>query len=88
MTGRVDQVEVVDLAVARLVLQGRGLRLDGDATLFLKVHGVQNLRAHLALLQTATALDEPVGQRGFAVIDMGNDRKISDVVHQRERLSA
>jgi hypothetical protein len=39
-------------------------------------------------LQAATALYEAVGQRGFAVIDVRNDRKISDVLHQGERLSA
>jgi hypothetical protein len=39
-------------------------------------------------LQTAAALNDPVSQRGLAVIDVGNDRKISDVIHQRKRLSA
>ena len=43
MAGRVDQVEVVDLSVARLVMQRSGLRLDGDAALFLDVHRVEHL---------------------------------------------
>ena len=49
VAGRVDQVEVVGLAVARLVAQRRGLRLDGDAALALEVHRVEHLRFHLAL---------------------------------------
>jgi hypothetical protein len=45
------------------------------------------LGAHLAVLQTSASLDDPVSERGLAVIDVGNDRKISDVIHQRKRLS-
>jgi hypothetical protein len=45
------------------------------------------LGAHLAVLQTSAALDDPVCQRGLTVIDVGNDRKISDVIHQSKRLS-
>jgi hypothetical protein len=69
-------------------LQRSSLRLDGYPTLFFDVHRVKNLRTHLPILQAAAALDEPVCERGFAVINMRNDRKISDVIHQRERLSA
>jgi hypothetical protein len=32
-------------------------------------------------------LDQAVRKRGFAVIDVGDDREVSDVIHQRERLS-
>ena len=39
----VDQVEVVDLTITRLVLQCGGLRLDGYPTLFLEIHRVQYL---------------------------------------------
>jgi hypothetical protein len=49
MARRVDQVEVVDLAIARLVLQRSGLRLDGYPTLFLDVHRVEHLGFHLAV---------------------------------------
>jgi len=83
----VDEVEVVDLTVARFVLQGSGLGLDGYPTLFLDVHRVEHLRLHLAFFESSTALNETIGQRGFAMIDVGDDRKVSDVVHQSERLS-
>jgi hypothetical protein len=62
---RIDQVQVVDLAIARLVAQRRGLRLDGDAALALEVHRIEHLRFHLALGQAAAQLDDAVGQRGL-----------------------
>jgi hypothetical protein len=78
---RVDQVQVVALPVLRQVAERRGLRLDGDAALTLQVHGVQHLLADLALGESAAALDQAIGQRGLAVVDMGNDRKVADMEH-------
>ena len=48
MAGRVDQVEDVVLAVARAVIDARGLGLDRDAALALEVHLVEELGALLA----------------------------------------
>ena len=87
MARRVDQVEVVDLAIKRLVLERSGLRLDGDATLFFDIHRIEHLRTHFAILQAAATLDKPVRQGGFTVINVRNDRKISDVIHQEKRLA-
>ena len=81
VAGGVDQVEAVDAAVARRVLQRRGLRLDRDAALALDVHRVEHLRFHLAVAQAAAALDQAIGQRRLAVVDVGDDREIADVVH-------
>ena len=88
MAWRVDQIEVVNLAVERFVLERSGLRLDGYPTLFFDIHRIKNLRTHLSVLQATATLDETVGERGLAMINVRNDRKISDVIHQRERLSA
>ena len=84
MAGRIDQIEVVQLSVFGLVLQGRCLRLDSYPPLFFNVHRVQNLGFHVARFQATAALNQAVGQRRFAVVNMGNDRKISDVLHQAE----
>ena len=53
VAGGVDQVEDVVLAVARMVVQAHGLRLDGDAALALDIHGIEHLLApdHFALGQ-------------------------------------
>ncbi len=85
MARRVDQVEVVDLAVAGGVLQRRGLGLDRDAALALDVHRVEHLRLHLAVAQAAAAVDQAVGQRRLAVVDVGNDGEVADVVHGCDR---
>jgi hypothetical protein len=45
------------------------------------VHRVQHLRFHLAIAQPTAALNQPIRERALAVIDVRNDRKISDVVH-------
>src|ERR1700682_2008015 len=81
MPRRVDQVEVIARAIARDVDQSRRLSLDGKAPLALEVHGVQNLRFHLAVSEPAAALNEPVGKRRLAVIDVRDDREIADVLH-------
>ena len=75
---RVDEVERVGLA-ATVIRQPDGARLDRDAALALEVHVVEQLRLHLALIDRAAQLDEPVGQRGLAVVDVCDDRKITDV---------
>ena len=80
MAGRVDQVEHVVLAVLRLVVEAHGLRLDGDAALALDIHGIEHLLLHLAAVEPAGQLDQPVGERRFAVVDMGDDREIADMV--------
>ena len=79
MAGRVDQVEDIVLAVVRLVVQAHGLGLDGDAALALDIHIVEHLLGHLALGKAARRLDQTIGQRRFAVVDMGHDREIADM---------
>ena len=86
MPRRVDQVQVVDLPVLGGVLQRSRLRLDGDATLFLDVHRVEHLLAHLAVGQAAAAGNEAVGQSGLAMVDVRDDRKIADVLHQKPKV--
>jgi hypothetical protein len=76
---RIDQVQVVDLAVTRLVLQRRGLRLDGDATLALDIHRIEHLRLHLAIREPAAEMDDAIGKRRLAVVDMGDDGEVADV---------
>jgi len=78
---RVDQIQVVDLPVARAVAQGGGLRFDRDAALAFQVHRIEHLFRHLPIRQAAAALNQPIGQRRFTVVDVRDDRKIADVLH-------
>lgn len=87
MPWRVDQIEVVDLPILGLVLQRSGLRLDGYPTLFFDIHRVQNLGLHLTVCKTSAPLNQAVGKRRLAMVDVRNDGKISDVIHQRKASS-
>ena len=77
----VDQVELVALAVARLIVQRHALRLDGDAALALQVHRVEHLGLHLARLEAAAQLDQAVGERRFAVVNVRDDGEIAYALH-------
>ena len=79
MARGVDEVQGVDLAVLGLVEQVHGPGLDGDAPLPLQVHVVQNLVLHLPLRHGVAQLQQPVRQRGLAMVDVGNDGKVADM---------
>jgi len=55
-----------------------GVGLDGDAALALQVHGIENLGLHFARGERSGELQQTVGERGFAVVDMRDDREIAD----------
>ena len=79
MAGRVDEVEFVGLAVFGPVVEANGLRLDGNAALALQLHGIENLIFHFAIAEAAAELDQPVRQGRLAVVDVGDDGKVSDM---------
>ncbi len=76
--GRVDEVERVDLAVACAIEQPDRVRLDGDAALALQVHRVEDLVDRLLGVHRPGQRQQPVGQRRLAVIDVGDDREVTD----------
>ncbi len=78
VAGGVDEVELVADAVLRAEGHADGLGLDGDALLALEVHVVEHLRGHVALRDGAGLLEQPVGERRFAVVDVGDDAEVAD----------
>jgi hypothetical protein len=78
VAGGVHQVELIGLAVLVLIVEAHGLRLDGDAALALDLHGIEDLVLHLAVGDVAAQLDQPVGQRRLAVVDVRDDGEIAD----------
>ena len=85
MSRCVDEVEFVRLAVFGVV-HAHGVELDRDAALALEVHRVEDLCPHTSLIERTSEFDQPIGNGGFAVVDMGNDTEIADLVsaHGRE----
>ena len=78
MAWRVDQVEGVGLTISGGVIHPRRLKLDRDAALTLKIHIVQELLLHIPVGHRARVLQQTVGQRRLAVVDMGNDAEVAD----------
>ena len=79
MPRSVDQIEFVFNVVGGGVQHPNRMRLDGDPALLLQIHGVQQLIVgQIAFLNGSGCFKESVGKRGFPMVDMGNDRKISD----------
>ena len=80
VAGRVDQVQLVGLPVVRrLVEHAHRLGLDRDPALALEVHRVEQLGAHRARVDRVGQLEDPIGQRRLAVVDVGDDREVADV---------
>ncbi len=81
MSWSVDQIEVIDFTVHRLVRQRSCLRLDRNTALAFQIHRIKHLRFHFAIRQPTAQLNDSVGQSRLAMVDMGNDGEITNVVH-------
>ena len=77
MARRVDQVELVGLAVVGRIIHAHGLALDGDASLALDIHAVEQLLLHVALRHRAGQFQHAVGQRRLSMVDVRDDREVS-----------
>jgi hypothetical protein len=81
VAGRVDQVEVIGLAVGGRVLDANRLSLDRDPPLPLQIHRVEDLGAHLPLVERSRELEDAIGQGRFPMVDVGDDREVADAFH-------
>ena len=80
MAGRVNQIELISLTIARRVHHANGMGLDGNAAFPLQVHGIEHLRLHFACGERTGQLEQAIGQRGLAVVNVRNDGEVSDVL--------
>src|SRR5207302_2723287 len=78
MTGGVDQIDLVRLAVIGLVQHSDGLRLDRDSALAFEVELVEHLLDHVAGRDGAGVLEQPIGERGLPVVDVRDHRDGAD----------
>ena len=76
----VDEIKDVLLPVLRLILEARRLQFDRDAALPLDIHIVEVLFLHIAGLDKSGLLDQAVCKCRLAVVYVGNNAEISDVV--------
>ena len=78
VSGGVDEIQLVDLAVLRLVIDLHGTRLDGDTAFSFNIHIIEKLFLHFAGGNAFRCFQKTVGKCTFAVVNMGNNGKISD----------
>ena len=83
--GGVDQVQDV-IDTVELPRQAHVLGLDRDPAFPLDVHPVEVLSAHRPLVDDAGELQHPIGQRGLAVVDVGDDAEVPNLRRRREGL--
>src|SRR5436190_6846192 len=79
MPWSIDQVQFVRFTILRLVIHRDRMSLDRDAAFPLQVHRIEQLVLHLPRGNRASAMQQPIAQRGLPMIDMGDNTKISDV---------
>ncbi len=58
-----------------------GMAFNSDAFFPFQVHIIQNLVLHISFANGIGRLQEAVGQGTFAVVNMGNNAKIPDILH-------
>ena len=74
---RVDQIQLVLLPVER-VIDRHGTSFDGDAPLSFHLQVVQDLFAELPLSDRTALQQQLVSQRAFAVVNVGDNRKVAN----------
>ena len=79
MPRRIDEVEIIGVAVVGFVINADGLAFDGDSALTLDIHGVEKLGLHVARGNRARKLQNAIRQSGLAVVDMRDDREVPNV---------
>ena len=79
MARRINEIELIQLAVFPLVVEAHRLGLDGYAALPLQIHIVEDLRLHLTLRECPRIFNQTIRNRRFAMINMSNNREIADI---------
>ena len=80
MAGGVDEVELIGFPIVGGIGDFYRPGLNGNAPLPFDVHVVQQLLLHVPEGHGAGLLQDPVGQGGFPVVNVGDDAEITDVV--------
>ena len=70
---RIDQIELIRLAIVGVIGHANGIGLDRDAALALDIHGVEQLRLHVAFVDGMGELEDAIADRGLAMVDVRND---------------
>ena len=80
MSGCVNQIEKILVAVVGVVDNANGARLYSYSALAFKLHVVEKLSLHIARRNGVGLFQNTVGKSAFAVIDMRDNAEISDFI--------
>jgi hypothetical protein len=72
VAGCINKVELIQFIIMT-VFHPNCSSFDRNASLPLKFHVIEHLRLELTFLNGASVLQQSVGERTFAVIDVSND---------------
>ena len=76
----VDKVEHIILP-SELILHLDSVALDRDSAFALQIHIIEHLGLHVLGVDGFRIFKQTVGKRRLAVVDMGNDAKIANILH-------
>ena len=77
----IDQIKDIFFSILGAIGQGNGIAFDGDAAFPLYVHTVQHLILKISIIADAGKLNQPVGKRGLAVVNMSDNAEVSYIIH-------
>ena len=80
MSRGVNQVEREFCAIFHIVHLDR-MALDGDATLTFQVHVIKHLGLHVLASDGVGELEQAVGERALAVVDVCHDAEVAYCLH-------
>ena len=82
MPRSIDEIQHVSDPFVRIIHPDRS-HFNSDAAFPLQIQLIQILRAHAPHFYRSGDLKEPVREGGFAMINMGDYHKVSNVIHFR-----
>ena len=77
----VNQIQVIFVAVSGSVGQANRLAFYGDTAFSFDIHVVQNLIFEITVRYDVRGLDQPIGEGGLPMVDMGDYTEISYAWH-------
>src|SRR6516225_10657154 len=79
MARSINQIQFILLVIECGVQHAHSLCLNRNTFLTFQLHLIQSLLYHLTFRYSAGVLEKTVSKGGFAMVDMGNYTKISDM---------
>ena len=78
MTRGINQIHLIGIAILCIIIHTDSTCLDGNTPFTFQLHIVQQLTFHFTLCNRMTAFQQTVCQCGFAMVNMCDNRKVSD----------